>query len=130
MLHHIEIYVSDLERSFQFWSALLSRLGYAVTGQWDEGFSLGTGDAPYLTFVAVRSKHAGHPYNRCHVGLNHLSFRVDRRDDVDDLRLYCIAQGITMLYDDRYPFANGSDDYYALFLEDPDRIKIEFVAND
>jgi hypothetical protein len=35
-----------------------------------------------------------------------------------------------MLYDDRYPFANGSDDYYALFLEDPDRIKIEFVAND
>ena len=33
-----------------------------------------------------------------------------------------------MLYDDPYPFATGGNDYYALFLEDPDRIKVEFVA--
>lgn len=28
----------------------------------------------------------------------------------------------------RIPFANGGTDYYALFVEDPDRIKVEFVA--
>ena len=47
---------------------------------------------------------------------------------MDSLRTYCQQQGITCLYDDHYPFANGGTDYYALFVEDPDRIKVEFVA--
>ena len=29
---------------------------------------------------------------------------------------------------DTFPFANGGNDYYALYVEDPDRIKVEFVA--
>jgi len=33
-----------------------------------------------------------------------------------------------MLYDKRYPLANGGTDYHALFVEDPDRIKVEPVT--
>jgi hypothetical protein len=44
------------------------------------------------------------------------------------LRQYCLDNNITVLYDERYPFANGGNDYYALYIEDPDRIKVEFVA--
>ena len=62
------------------------------------------------------------------MGLNHLAFKVKGRDAVDNLRRYCLAKGITSLYDEKYPFANGDTDYYALFVEDPDRIKVEFVA--
>jgi catechol 2,3-dioxygenase-like lactoylglutathione lyase family enzyme len=128
MLHHIEIYVSNLGVSRAFWSALLMIIGYKETGHWDDGFTLANGRDAYLTFVQVAEKHAFRQYHRCGVGLNHLAFKVEGRDAVETLRQYCLENGIASLYDDKYPFANGSDDYYALFIEDPDRIKVEFVA--
>ena len=89
---------------------------------------MSNGDDAYLTFVQVTEKHAERNYHRSGVGLNHLAFKVKERDAVDELRMYCKKKKVSMLYDDRYPFATGGKDYYALFLEDPDRIKIEFVA--
>lgn len=35
--------------------------------------------------------------------------------------------GINVLYTNQHPFAGG-DDHYAVFFEDPDRIKVELVA--
>ena len=128
MLHHIEIYVSNLGVSYPFWSALLAQIGYEESGHWDSGFTLANGHDAYLTFVQVAESHAFRLYHRCGVGLNHLAFKVKGRETIDILRQYCLANGITSLYDDKYPFANGGTDYYALFIEDPDRIKVEFVA--
>lgn len=127
MLQHIELYVSDLARSDAFWTPLLAHLAYAQTRSWSDGFTLEGPAAPYLTFVQVTAKHAHRPYHRCAPGLNHLAFQVSARDKVDALRAHCLEAGWPMLYDDRYPFATGPD-YYALFVEDPDRMKLEFVA--
>ena len=128
MLHHVEIYVSNLEKSHVFWASLLGQIGYRQDGRWDSGFTLAHEDDAYLTFVQVAQKHAQRPYHRSGVGLNHLAFRVKDRETVDRLRLHCRDNDISCLYDERYPFANGGSDYYALFVEDPDRIKVEFVA--
>ncbi len=128
MLHHVEIYVSDIKASHAFWANILARIGYEETGHWGDGFTLGHGDDGYLTFVQVAEKHKEHRYHRCGVGLNHLAFKVKGREAVDALRQYCVENGIHCLYDEKYPFANGGKDYYALFVEDPDRIKVEFVA--
>jgi len=128
MLHHVEIYVSDLDRAFDFWSELLSLIGYAVV-RFRGGFSLEQSDGPYLTFVQVDPSHLQSGYHRKRVGLNHLAFTVHDRATVDRLRDYCVAKGLRTLYDDKYPHANGGDEYYALYVEDPDRIKVEFVAN-
>ncbi|UDF30795.1 UNVERIFIED_ORG: VOC family protein [Roseateles sp. XES5] len=129
MLHHIEIYVSNLDISHAFWTSLLGQIGYEESGRWDDGFTLAHGDEAYLTFVQVADRHADRGYHRCAVGLNHLAFRVEDRKTVDRLREFCRANGVSCLYDERYPFANGGRDYYALFIEDPDRIKVEFVAD-
>lgn len=128
MLHHLEIYVSDLSVSRAFWKELLAQIGYVESDQWDDGFTLGHGGDAYLTFVQRTRNNASRGYHRCGVGLNHLAFKVDDRSAVDSLRKYCLDRSITCLYEDRYPFANGGDEYYALFVEDPDRIKVEFVA--
>ncbi|KQT69724.1 MULTISPECIES: VOC family protein [unclassified Aureimonas] len=130
MLHHVELYVSDLDASLAFWANILGMIGYEKTGHWDDGFTLSNGKDAYLTFVQVAEKHRSHPYHRCGVGLNHLAFKVDAREIVDRLRRYCLDHGIQNLYDERYPFANGGDAYYALFVEDPDRMKVEFTASD
>lgn len=130
MLHHIELYVSNLDASRAFWMPLLKQVGYEETGHWDDGFTLANNIDAYLTFVQVSAKHAHRPFHRGGVGLNHLAFRVRDRATVDTVRGYCQSRGIVSLYDDRYPFANGGTDYYALFIEDPDRMKVEFVAAD
>jgi catechol 2,3-dioxygenase-like lactoylglutathione lyase family enzyme len=36
-------------------------------------------------------------------------------------------KGINILYTEKHPFAGG-DNYYAVYFEDPDRIKVELVA--
>lgn len=129
MLHHVEIYVSNLGASRNFWAGILARIDWRPSGDWKDGFTLASGDDAYLTFVQVAPDRQARPYHRCGVGLNHLAFKVKTRVDVDALRTYCVENGIPMLYDDRYLFAGG-DAYYALYFEDPDRIKVEFVASD
>lgn len=39
MLHHVEIYVSNLETSRTFYDFLLTKLGYSLYQEWDKGLS-------------------------------------------------------------------------------------------
>ncbi|MCB9507233.1 MAG: VOC family protein [Myxococcales bacterium] len=133
MLHHVEIYVSDLPRTVAFWTPLLERLGYAPD-PWPGGMTyrhVAADGAPtegaYLCFLPAEPEHAAAGYHRKRVGLNHLAFHGRSREHVDELRAWLRAEGRTLLYDDRYPFAGGPD-YYAVFFEDPDRIKVEVAA--
>lgn len=66
-------------------------------------------------------------FNRTHVGINHLAFTASDAQQVDEIREQLRARHIPLLYDDRFPFAGGPN-HYAVFAEDPDRIKIEVVA--
>jgi catechol 2,3-dioxygenase-like lactoylglutathione lyase family enzyme len=77
--------------------------------------------------VQADEKHLDVPYHRCRVGLNHLAFHASSRQQVDDMTEKVRSLGMTVLYEDRHPYAGGKG-YYALFFEDPDRIKVELVA--
>jgi len=125
-IHHIEIYVSDLAKSKEFWGWLLSTLGYEVDQEWKEGVSFRLGDH-YVVFVQVVDRYQTPPYHRCRVGLNHLAFNVANRHEVDRLTQMLIERDVPILYEEKHPFAGG-DSHYAVFFEDPDRIKVELVS--
>lgn len=125
-LHHVELYVSNLERSLEFWEWFLLHLGYVEYQRWEEGASYLLGDT-YIVFVQAESRYLEPPYHRCRPGLNHLAFHAASPDDVDEMKRHLDARNVPLLYDERYPHAGGPE-YYALFFEDPDRIKVEFVA--
>lgn len=125
-IHHIEIYVSDLKRTVSFWEWFLKDLGYEVYQQWGSGISFKLDDA-YLVFVQTEEKYLDVPYHRCTVGLNHLAFHADSREEVDEMTDKLKAKGMSILYPDKHPYAGG-ENYYAVFFEDPDRIKVEFAA--
>lgn len=138
MLHHLELYVSNLRQSRLFYDFLLTRLGYVYDQEWEEGFSMSyaSGSAnhkntikelPYLVFVQTPSDFLEAGYHRCRTGLNHLAFEVGTPVDVDCWRQACIERQIPLLYDDRYPYAGGKD-HYALYIEDPDGVKIELIG--
>lgn len=127
-LHHVEIYVSDLARTKDFYDWLLPKLGYALYQQWAQGASYIAGDC-YLVFVQTKPQYLTSAYHRCHTGLNHLAFYAPDQQAVDALRAELLARQVPVLYDDRYPFAGG-EGHYAVYFEDPDRIKLEVVAQE
>lgn len=126
MLHHVEIYVGDLDRSIAFWSPFMAKLGYEAD-RWSGGMNyVKEGDA-YLCFLQAPAKHLSAGYHRQRIGLNHLAFKGQSRAHVDEIAAWVKAAGYTALYETQYPFASGPN-YYALYCEDPDRIKVEVVA--
>jgi catechol 2,3-dioxygenase-like lactoylglutathione lyase family enzyme len=126
MLHHVEIYVSNLEKSVDFWGWLLTELGYEEYQKWELGVSWKYQET-YLVFVQAEERFLDVPYHRCRVGLNHLAFHATSREQVDEITEILIKKQIPILYREKHPYAGGQE-YYAVFFEDPDRIKVELVA--
>lgn len=63
MIHHVEIYVSDLERSIAFWSPFMERLGYEAD-RWPGGMNYGQGSTTYLCFLQAPEEHRAAGYHR------------------------------------------------------------------
>lgn len=126
LLHHIEIYVSDLEKTKSFWGWFLSELGYCISSEWSEGISYKLGDT-YLVFVQTETPFLQFGYHRKRIGLNHLAFHAESKKMVDEMSDKLISKNVKILYQDKHPYAGG-ENYYAVFFEDPDRMKVELVA--
>ena len=127
-VHHIELYVSDLGRTSEFWGWFLKELGYEVFQEWSEGISYKLSDT-YLVFVQAEDEHLKIGYHRKRIGLNHIAFYAESRTMVDEMTEKLKQRDVELLYCHQHPYAGGKD-YYALFFEDPDRIKVELVAPD
>ena len=124
-LYHVQLNVRDAARSVPFYKDLLGYLEYRVIhdGPGVAGFSNGTTD---LWLIAADAAHAGHGFHRKRVGINHFAFRVARREDVDRFRdEFLGARGLRALYGTPREFPEYRPGYYALFFEDPDRLKLE-----
>jgi len=124
-LHHVELWVPDLERAVTSWGWLLSCLGYEPFQDWPGGRSWRLGD----TYVVVEQSPdllpGGHERRRA--GLNHLAFHVLDAPAVDALVAAAPRHGWSLMFADRHPHAGG-DVHYAAYLEDVDGFEVELVA--
>lgn len=126
-IHHVEIYVSHIDKSRSFWTWLLcEKLHYQIYQQWPKGISYKLANT-YIVFVQTEEKHLLNVYHRKNTGLNHLAFHAKDRNFINELNTELKQKNIPLLYEDKYPFAGG-ENYYAVFFEDPDRIKVEVVS--
>jgi len=125
-VHHLEIYVSDLEKTIEFWGWFLPELGYENYQKWDKGISYKLLDT-YLVFVQTEEKYLDILYHRKRTGLNHIAFHAESQTIVDDLINGLKERKIKILYENNHSFSGGKD-CYTVFFEDPDRIKVELVA--
>ena len=124
-VYHVQVNVRDAARSLPFWKALLGYLEYRTVHEQGDvaGFSNGTTD---LWLIGTGGAHADAGFHRKRAGLNHVAFRVERREEVDRfLREFLVPRGIPTLYDTPRDFPEYAPGYYAVFFEDPDRIKLE-----
>jgi catechol 2,3-dioxygenase-like lactoylglutathione lyase family enzyme len=124
-VYHVQVNVRDAAVSLPFWKALLGYLEYRAVHEERgvAGFSNGTTD---LWLIATDQTHTGAGFHRKRAGLNHVAFRVERREDVDRFRReFLEARGVPTLYGSPREFPEYSPGYFAVFFEDPDRIKLE-----
>ena len=91
------------------------------------GFGASDGTVSLWVFK-VQQKYNTHPFHRKALGINHFAFRVTDRNDVDDFyKNYLLANGIKVLYGGPAEHPEYEPGYYAVYFEDPDRIKLEVV---
>ena len=124
-LHHIDITVSCLARSTQFYARWLPRMGLRRIEDCDEG-PLWRGDGWEFGLQQAREGVATRPHDRQSVGLHHLAFRAHSREDVLGLHEELLAANEAIL-DPPALYERYSPHYFALFFADPDGIKLEYV---
>jgi catechol 2,3-dioxygenase-like lactoylglutathione lyase family enzyme len=125
LIHHVELWVPDLERAAGSWGWLLTELGYQPFQRWAGGISFRLGSG-YIVLERSPDLVDGR-HERRRPGLNHLAFHAADRAQVDQLAADGPAHGWTLLFADRHPHAGGPDQY-AAYLEDADGYEVELVA--
>jgi len=104
----------------------LAELGYKEYQNREQGVSYIL-EKTYIVFVQVEDRFLDIPYHRCRAGLNHLAFNGGKKEFIDEITLKLREKGVKILYNDNHPYAGGSD-YYAVYFEDPDRMKVEIAT--
>lgn len=124
-LHHVEIWVPDLDEATASWGWMLERLGLQLTGEWPDGRTWSS-DGAYLTLTTSPNLSSSE-HDRRRAGLNHLAFWGGTPAEVDALMAEAPTHGWTPLYHDRYPHAGGPD-HYAGWVANAQGFKVEVVA--
>jgi catechol 2,3-dioxygenase-like lactoylglutathione lyase family enzyme len=126
-LHHVELWVPDIARAERDWGWLLGRLGYEPFQDWPAGRSWRLAGAYVVVEQSPAMTAAVH--DRLRPGLNHLAFHAGTRDEVDALAADGPANGWTLMFADRHPYAGGQD-HYAAYLSNTDGFEAELIAAD
>jgi catechol 2,3-dioxygenase-like lactoylglutathione lyase family enzyme len=130
-IHHLDLVVSDLERSLTFYRGLLGPLGYVnegpIVGERGER-AIYLGHVTDTGAIGLRERQSdAHavPYDRYAVGVHHVAIAAPARWMVDERAAWLAQQGATIESAPReYDYIPG---YYAVFFYDPDGIKLEIV---
>jgi glyoxylase I family protein len=127
-IDHLDLVVSDLERSLRFYTELLRPLGYdrtsEIVGERGErvvyiSHTAGSGS------VSVREVQSPGGHDRYAIGLHHLAFAAASRAAVDERAAWLREEGHAIESGpEEYGYSPG---YYAVFFYDPDGIKLELV---
>jgi catechol 2,3-dioxygenase-like lactoylglutathione lyase family enzyme len=125
-IHHVELWVPNLDKAITSWGWLLTALGYRMFQDWPGGRSWQAGHS-YIVVEQSPARTASR-YDRCRPGLNHLAFHVETRELVDELTREAQLHGWKLMFADQHPFAGGPQ-HYAAYLENSDGYEVELVAH-
>lgn len=126
-LHHVEIWVRDLDSATRSFGWLFERLGWTLFQAWENGRSWqAPGGGPYVV-LECSPDLSWVAYDRKAPGLNHLALAVPEQWMVDRIVSEAPAYGWRLMFADRHPHAGGPH-HYAAYMENEDGFEVEVVA--
>ena len=124
-LYHVQINVGSGGSALPFYRDLFAFLEWRTIYD-EDGIAAFSDGATDLWLIPTDTRFVDSGFHRKRTGLNHLAFRVDRREDVERFRDEFMApRRIAALYDTPREFPEYAPGYFAVFFEDADRIKLE-----
>jgi catechol 2,3-dioxygenase-like lactoylglutathione lyase family enzyme len=119
---HIQLSVSDFDKSRAFYSQLLPTFGLQV--QYDQpGVYYCIGGRTGIVIMPCAPELRGRRFDQRSPGLHHLCFRARSREDIDaTFQLLQNMQAKIVRPPEEGAWAKG---YYSLLFEDPDGIRLE-----
>lgn len=123
---HIGINLSNSAKSFRFWKDLFRYFDFKIAEE-DSHFDASDGKS-YLCVSVTKKEYKKNGFHRKRTGLNHIAFRVSSRKPVDQfVSEFLVPRKIKPLYGGAKMYPEYAEGYYAVYFEDPDRIKIEIA---
>jgi catechol 2,3-dioxygenase-like lactoylglutathione lyase family enzyme len=125
---HLSINVSNLKISSEFYDIILKQLNWQKEINEDNligyiNYQMSQGQ--WLFFEQTSEKYLKNKFHRKRTGLNHLAFYVDSKEEVEKFAGFLKDNNIEMLYGGAKEYPEYGKGYYAVYFEDPDRIKLE-----
>jgi catechol 2,3-dioxygenase-like lactoylglutathione lyase family enzyme len=125
MLHHLTLWVPDLERAEQSWSWLLGQLGYTIDRSLASVVLFRHASGFAVALEQSADMVPGMLYSRLRPGLNHIAFTVAWASVFTGIVDQAGDHGWAMLPGDRHPIAGGGR---VAYLEDRDGFEVELVV--
>jgi catechol 2,3-dioxygenase-like lactoylglutathione lyase family enzyme len=123
-ISHIEINVLNYSDAIKFYDLILTPMGIKRVNCMKDWTAYSDGQTK-LILGRTEDEFKAAGYHRKRAGLNHLAFYANSKEDVDKYHdEVLVPNGIEALYEKK-PF--GDNEYYAVFFEGPDRLKLEYV---
>jgi catechol 2,3-dioxygenase-like lactoylglutathione lyase family enzyme len=129
---HVDLVVSDVERSLDFYRGLLVPLGWTglaeIRGERGETIHYLSQEGAGVAALGLRQRPADapqHPHDRYALGVHHVCLDVRGREVVDERAAWLREGGAEIESGPaEYDYTPG---YYAVFFYDPDGIKLELL---
>ena len=123
-VHHLTLTVSDLQRSCEFYSSLL---GFQVAVDMGYRYIMSNGKVLLAISLPPDSKKAagGDVFNENRIGLDHVSFSVDSRADLEEAVGLLDQKGVEH---GEIKDLGADMGLYVLAFRDPDHIQLELTA--
>ncbi len=115
-IHHIELTVKNLEISRKFYEKLL---GFKVVAEYPNFVMFFKGSI-YLGLTDHKEKQTNEKFQETNIGLDHVSFLVQSRQDLDEAIVFFDKENIN-----HGEIRKLSNDLFVLAFRDPDNIQLE-----
>lgn len=125
MLHHLVLWVPELDRAEESWSWLLGEVGYVLDRSFDMILVFRHSSGFAIALEQSSDMVPGMLYSRLRPGLNHLALSLESPSALSGIVEQAADHGWTALPTDRHPIAKGSQ---VVYLEDRDGFEVELVA--
>jgi len=125
VLHHLTLWVPDLDRAGPSWRWLLERLGYELDVTFDRLLLFRHPAGLALVLEQSADMVPGMLHSRFRPGLNHVAFTAPSWDALNEIVADAADHGWRTMPVDRHPIAGGAD---VAYLEDRDGFEVELVA--